>query len=461
MLFTLLAFAVALGILITFHEYGHYWVARRCGVHVERFSIGFGKVLLRRRDKHGTEWALSAIPLGGYVKFLDDADPAGPQDSAARHPAAALGTPDTSVAGRAAFNNQPLRNRAAIVAAGPVANLLLAVVLYALLALMGTMQPAAVVGAPPPGTPAALAGFSAGDRIVAVDGKRVASWSDVRWQLMDAMASGGETQVSVETGQGQSRSYSLRLPPSAVEPEGADPLAEAGLSLRAPRPIVRDLIEGGAGQLAGLRAGDLIVSIGSLQQPTAAQLVAEVQKSPGVVLPMVVEREGSRFQLDVVPQAETGPDGSTAGRIGVMLGADIEMVEVQYGPVESVWRGVERTADTVVLSLKMMGRMILGDISLRNVSGPVTIADYAGQTARVGIAAYISFIALISVSIGILNLLPIPMLDGGHLLYYVMEAIRGRPLPESWLLTGQRIGLGLLAALMSLAFFNDLTRLFS
>ena len=463
MLFTLLAFAAALGILITFHEYGHYWVARRCGVHVERFSIGFGKVLLKRRDRHGTEWALSAIPLGGYVKFLDEAQPAPSKNKAV--PAAEPLTPerqaDPVVAGRAAFNAQPLRNRAAIVAAGPTANLLLAVVLYALLALMGTMQPAAVIGAPPAGSPAALAGLAAGDRIVAVDGKEVASWSDVRWQLMDAMAAGGETRVSVETSIGQSRVYGLRLPPSAVEPDGVDPLAEAGLALRAPRPVVRDLVDGGAGQAAGLKPGDLIVSIGSLAQPTAAQLVAEVQKSPGVALPLVVERDGARLQLDVVPQPETDPQGNTSGRIGVMLGADIEMVEVQYGPLESVWKGIERTSDTVVLSLKMMGRMILGDISLRNVSGPVTIADYAGQTARVGIAAYISFIALISVSIGILNLLPIPMLDGGHLLYYFMEAVRGKPLPESWLLTGQRIGLGLLAALMSLAFFNDLTRLFS
>jgi RIP metalloprotease RseP len=447
MLFTLLAFVIALGILITFHEFGHYWVARRCGVHVERFSIGFGKVLLRRRDRHGTEWALSAIPLGGYVKFLDDGVTTG------QAPQTANST--------AAFNAQPLRNRAAIVAAGPVANLLLAVVLYAALAFLGTMQPAPVVGQPPVGSPAAAAGFAAGDRIVTINEQPVVSWNDVRWQLMDSVASGGEVPIGVKTGQGVQRSYWLRLPGSTVDPEGADPLEAVGLSLRAPRPVVRELVPGGAGEQAGLKTGDVIVSIGALVDPTATELVAEVKKSPGLTLPLVVQREGSRFKVDIVPHAEADADGQPIGRIGVMLGGDLEMVEVQYGPLESLWKGFERTVDTVVLSLKMMGRMLVGDISLRNVSGPVTIADYAGQTARVGMAAYISFLALISVSIGILNLLPVPMLDGGHLLYYAMEAVRGRPLPESWLVTGQRIGLGLLAALMSLAFFNDLTRLFS
>ncbi len=444
MLFTLLAFAIALGVLITFHEYGHYWVARRCGVRVERFSVGFGKVLLRRFDRNGTEWALSAIPLGGYVKFQDDAEPGA--------------TPE---AARGAFNQQPLRKRAAIVAAGPFANLLLAVALYACLGMMGTQQPAAIIGAPPAGTAAEQAGFRAGDRFTAIAGKPVASWSEARWQLMDAFTTGGVVDIEVQTPEGQERSRRLPLAPTSVEPDAADPMAEAGLTLLAPRPLVRELVAGGAGEAAGLLPGDVFLSVGDLREPSAANVVAEVQKSPGRPLPLTIERRGSVIALDIVPQAEQDSDGRQVGRIGVMLGADLAMVEVQYGPLESVWRGVERTADTVVLSLKMMGRMVVGDVSLRNVSGPVTIADYAGQTARVGLAAYISFMALISVSIGILNLLPIPMLDGGHLLYYAMEAVRGRPLPESWLMTGQRIGLGLLAALMSLAFFNDLTRLFS
>lgn len=444
MLFTLLAFAVALGILVTFHEYGHYWVARRCGVHVERFSVGFGKVLLRRRDRHGTEWALSAIPLGGYVKFLDEL-PAG----------------QNSENPRRAFNQQPLRNRAAIVAAGPFANLLLAVLLYALLGLMGSQQPAAVIGTPPADTPAAQAGFVAGDRFQAVNGKTVASWSDARWQLMDTFTSGGAVDIEVETTEGVARTRRLHMNAMAVEPDAADPMSEAGLMLMTPKPLVRELIAGGAGQAAGLQPGDIFLSIGDIAEPSAAQIVAEVQKSPSIALPVTVLRDGIAVSLNITPQAEQNTEGRQVGRIGVMLGADLAMVTVKYGPLESLWRGVERTIDTVVLSFKMMGRMIFGDVSLRNVSGPVTIADYAGQTARVGLTAYISFMALISVSIGVLNLLPIPMLDGGHLLYYAMEALRGRPLPESWLMTGQRIGLGLLAALMSLAFFNDFTRLFS
>ena len=445
MLFTLLAFAIALGVLITFHEYGHYWVARRCGVHVERFSVGFGKVLLRRRDRNGTEWALSAIPLGGYVKFLDE-----PREG------------DSLEHARRAFSRQPLRNRAAIVAAGPFANLLLAVLLYALLGLMGTLQPAAIVAAPPAGSAAALAGFQAGDRLTAIDGKGVDSWNDARWQLMDALTGGGTVEVSVETAESLARSRRLHLSASPVEPDAADPMEEAGLMLMTPRPLVRELVPGGAGQAAGLRAGDIFLSVGGLESPSAADVVAEVQKSPGRPLPLAIERDGATMTLSITPLAEQDAEsGDQVGRIGVMLGADLAMVTVKHGPLESLWRGAERTVDTVVLSFKMIGRMIFGDVSLRNVSGPVTIADYAGQTARVGLAAYISFMALISVSIGVLNLLPIPMLDGGHLLYYAMEAVRGRPLPESWLMTGQRIGLVLLAALMSLAFFNDLTRLFS
>src|SRR5690554_534171 len=253
MLFTLLAFAVALGVLITFHEYGHYWVARRCGVHVERFSVGFGSVLLRRTDRNGTEWALSAIPLGGYVKFRDEPAPG-----------------DTPEAARSAFSQQPLRNRAAIVAAGPAANLLLAVLLYAFLGLAGTQQPAAVVGAPPQGTPAAQAGFQAGDRFSAVNGKAVESWSEARWQLIDAFSAGGSVDIEVQTHEGAMRTRQLVLPATPIDPDAADPMAQAGLSLLAPRPSVRGLVEGGAGQAAGLREGDIFLAVGNRQEPSAA-----------------------------------------------------------------------------------------------------------------------------------------------------------------------------------------------
>jgi regulator of sigma E protease len=444
MLFTLIAFVIALGILVTFHELGHYWIARRCGVRVLRFSVGFGKILARRTDKRGTEWALSAIPLGGYVKMLDDPEPGAAPQQAAQ-----------------AFSQKTLGQRSAIVLAGPLANLLLAVVLYTILGLVGTHEPAAILAEPPAASAAAQAGFHAGDRIVSVNGQPVRSWSEARWQLLDVLTGGGRASAGVETAAGVQRERQLVLAQGHVDPDGSDPMAEAGLSLAAPQPRVAGVNAGSPGEQAGLRTGDLVLAVGDLHHPSAGAMVAEIQKHPGVPLNIMVLRDGANLTIPITPSAETTAQGTTVGRIGVMLGADFPMVTVRYGLVDSIGRGLSRTADTVWLSLKMMGRMVIGDISLRNVSGPVTIADYAGQTARIGLAAYIGFLALISVSIGVLNLLPIPMLDGGHLMYYVLEAVRGKPVPQKWLENGQRIGLGLLAALMSLAFFNDFSRLFS
>ncbi|QAA93449.1 RIP metalloprotease RseP [Pollutimonas thiosulfatoxidans] len=444
MLFTLLAFAVALGVLITFHELGHYWVARRCGVRVLRFSVGFGRVLARRTDRHGTEWAVSAIPLGGYVKMMDEPGPGATAQEAAQ-----------------AFNSKSLAQRSAIVVAGPVANLLLAAVLYTFLNLAGTNEPAPVLAAPQADTAAAMAGVQAGDRITAVNGRAVQSWGEARWQLTDAVTGGGRVELQVQTSEGAQRERLLHLTAGAIEPDGVDPMTEVGLALATPRPKVNAVNEGSAGQQAGLREGDVIVSIGQLQDPDAAEVVQAVQQHAEQTLSLTILRDGTPLTLNITPQSHTMEDGSQAGRIGVMLGADFPMVTVRYGPLDSMGRGISRTVDTVWLSLKMMGRMITGDVSLRNVSGPVTIADYAGQTARIGMAAYIGFLALISVSIGVLNLLPIPMLDGGHLMYYALEAVRGKPVPDKWLETGHRVGLGLLAALMSLAFFNDFSRLFS
>lgn len=444
MLFTLLAFAIALGILITFHELGHYWVARRCGVHVLRFSVGFGRVLARRTDRHGTEWAISAIPLGGYVKMQDEPAPGASPDEAAR-----------------AFNCKSLRQRSAIVLAGPLANLLLAALLYTLLNLVGTNEPAPLLAAPQSGTAAAAAGVQAGDRILAVNRQSVQSWGEARWLLADALTTGGQASMQVQTVHGAQHERILQLPAAAIEPDGVDLMGEAGLALATPNPKVNGVNDGSPGQEAGLRVGDIITQIGEVHDPDAGAVVDVVQQHAGQALPLMVVRDGTSVSLTVTPRQEVLADGSTAGRIGVMLGADFPMVTVRYGPLDAIGRGVSRTVDTVWLSLKMMGRMVTGDVSLRNVSGPVTIADYAGQTARIGMAAYIGFLALISVSIGVLNLLPIPMLDGGHLMYYALEAVRGKPVPDKWLETGHRIGLGLLAGLMGLAFFNDFSRLFS
>lgn len=445
MLLTLSAFVLALGLLVTFHELGHYWVARRAGVPIVRFSVGFGPVLLRRRDRHGTEWALSAIPLGGYVKMLDEAPPEA--DEATR---------------RAVFNAQPLARRAAVVAAGPAANLVLAVVIYAFLGLWGTQEPAAVLAAPPAGTPAALAGVQDGDVLRAVAGEPVASWTQARWRLAEPLSLGGDVPLTLESADGAVRDETLKLAPQAVAPDDPDPLLAAGLALRAPVPVAGELVPGGAAEQAGLRAGDRILAAGGLQQPSVEAFVRTVQAHAGQPLPLVVLRRGDRVSLSVTPRPETAEDGRAVGRIGALIQAERPEVLVRLGPLDSLWQGVRRTADMSLFTLRMMGRMVVGDVSWKNVTGPVTIAEYAGRTARIGLESYLGFLALISISIGVLNLLPIPMLDGGHLLFYLIEALRGgRPLPERARDLGQRLGLGVVLGLMVLALFNDFARLFS
>ncbi|MVW73138.1 RIP metalloprotease RseP [Bordetella sp. 15P40C-2] len=443
MLFTLLAFAVALGILITFHELGHYWVARLCGVRVLRFSVGFGKVLAQRTDKHGTEWALSAIPLGGYVKMQDD-PPAGATRAEAARP----------------FNTQPVGRRIAIVAAGPLFNLILAVALYTGLNLAGTEEPVALIGPPAAETPAQLAGFRGGDQILAIDDSPVKSWTDARWRLTDVLSTGGRVNVQVRTADGKTVERGLQVPPNQMDPQRGDPLAEVGLRLAQPKPVVRTVIEGGEGARAGLIDGDRIIRAGELIDPDSAQLVQTIREHAGSPLSLTVLRNGAEVSLSVIPRAET-VDGQVVGRIGVQLGGTVPMVTVRHGLIGSVTDGVVRTWDTAWLSLRMLGRMVIGEVSWRNITGPVTIADYAGQTARMGFAAYIAYLALISISIGVLNLLPIPMLDGGHLLYYFVEIVRGSPPPERWIDMGQRAGIGILASLMGLALFNDFARLFT
>lgn len=444
MLLTLLAFAVALGILVTFHELGHYWVARRCGVRVLRFSVGFGKVLFQRTDRHGTQWALSAIPLGGYVKMLDEPEPGA-----------------TPAQARQAFSQKTLGQRSAIVAAGPIANLVLAVFLYTVLNLIGQQEPLPILAAPQPATAAFQAGIQAGDRIVKVNDTPVASWNAARWQLLDPATSAGEATLVLETSGGIQRERMLSFPTVALDPDGSDPLAQAGLRLALPPPAVSGTVAGSPGEQAGLQPGDVILRIGSLDIPNAVVLVQEIQKYPGQPVELLIDRQGRSQTVRVTPSAEKGPDGTVIGRIGVMLTSNLPMTTVSYGVFDSVILAFDRTWDTVVLSFKMMGRMLVGDVSLRNVSGPVTIADYAGQTARIGLASYIGFMALISVSIAVLNLLPVPMLDGGHLMYYAIEAIRGKPVSERFMAMGQRFGALVLASLMCLAFFNDFTRLFS
>jgi len=443
MLLTIAAFALALGILIVVHEMGHYLLARACGVKVLRFSVGFGRVLVKRVDRHGTEWALSLIPLGGYVKMLDERE--GDVSPAERH---------------RAFNTQAVGKRIAIVAAGPIFNLVLAALLYASINLAGVDEPAPVVGAPVAESIAARGGLQAGDRITAVDGQSVTAWSEVRWLLLDQVTHQGTARLAVTTAAGAPAERRLDFAGVSLDDMEGDVLARNGLKLVDPKPVVRGLIEGGAAQAAGLKTGDRIVAAGDVAAPGATQFIDIVKAHADRPLPVQVVRDGATLTIPVQPQAVTDPaTGQSAGRIGAQIGGDLEMVTLRYGPIDSLVKGVQRTGEVSWFSLRMLGKMLTGDVSWRNLSGPVTIADYAGQTARLGLSYYIAFMALVSVSLGVLNLLPIPVLDGGHLLYYFVEIVRGSPPPERWSDIGQRAGLGILVALMAVALFNDVARL--
>jgi regulator of sigma E protease len=439
---TLVAFVVTLGVLIVIHEFGHYWVARRCGVRVLRFSIGFGRPLWKKvYGEDRTEWVVAAIPLGGYVRMLDERDP----DTDPRLLA------DLS----RAFNRQPVARRIAIVLAGPLANLLLAVGVYWLLNVTGTLEPRAVLGAPEEATIAARAGVRDGDEVTRVDGQPVRAFGELRWKLLERAVDRSEVELTVRGEGGAERTLLLDLSQLGSGEIDQTVFSRVGIALAEPAPVVRQLSPDGVAAAAGLQPGDRFVSIDGLSTARSRDVSQAVRAAPGRTLQVVIERGGQRSSLQLQPAA-VPVDGETIGRIGVDFR---DLVEVRYGPVESLGLAAQRTWDTAVFSLRMLGKMITGEASWKNLSGPVTIADYAGQTARMGMVAYLSFLALVSISLGVLNLLPIPMLDGGHLLYYLVEILKGSP-PADWVVEwGQRAGIGVLVLLTALALYNDLTRL--
>lgn len=444
-LFTVMAFLLALGVLIVFHELGHYLVARWAGVKVLRFSVGFGRVLWSRRfGRDATEWAISAFPLGGYVKMLDEREaPVAPEELPR------------------AFNRQPVGRRFAIVAAGPIANLLLAILLYWALFIHGVTALRPIIGDVPPNTPAAVSGFTRGDTIVSVDGEAVRSWQDVRWLMLDAAVEGREVALGVANG------MTRVLPMRGLTPEDleGDFLAKLGLNLFEPNlpPVVETVIDGGPAQAAGLQAGDRIVAVAGKPVSQWREVVAQVRASPGKPLTLIVERGGSTQALTLTPNA-VRENGTLVGKALAAPRTDPSLaktllVDVRYPVGAALLKAIEKTWDTSVFSLKMLGKMLTGDVSWKNLSGPLTIADYAGQTANLGLVPYLTFLALISISLGVLNLLPIPVLDGGHLMYYIAEIVRGRPVSERALAIGQQVGIALLLTLMIFALFNDITRL--
>ncbi len=446
LLTTLLAFAVALGILVIVHEFGHYTAARWVGVKVLRFSVGFGKPLVSRRwGKDGTEWSLAALPLGGYVKMLDEREGSVAEADLPR-----------------SFNRQTVGARMLILVAGPVANLLLAILLYWGLFLHGVPGLKPVIAEPPAASAAARAGLHDGDVIRAIDGEPVASWADLQWALLRQLPA--QQPLSIVLDNGSTRS----LDAAGVSIDGeTDIAAKLGISLFEPviPPVIGQVLASGAGARAGLQVGDRIVSVNGRALQQWASLVKLIRSHAGQPLQLQIQRGSQSISVHLVPEV-TQVNGVAVGKLGI--GPKIEesmfagmLTQTRYGVVKALQKAVAKTWDTSVFSLQMMGRMITGDVSWRNLSGPLTIADYAGQSARAGGVAFVSFLALVSISLGVLNLLPIPLLDGGHLMYHIAELIQGKPVSERVMQIGQQIGMALLLTLMVFAFYNDLTRLFT
>ena len=449
---TVVAFLVALSLLIAIHEYGHYRMAVACGVKVLRFSIGFGHTLLRWQPKGSpTEFVLAAFPLGGYVRMLDERE--GPVDPAERH---------------LAFNTQPLRSRALIVAAGPLANLLLAVLLYAAVNWGGVQMAAPLLGPPAAESVAERAGFTGGERVLRAgfEGEalqEMVAFEDLRWLLTRAALEGRDVRLVLagELGRGE---VERLLPLAAMDASDADAslLERIGIVSPLSRPEIGEVMAGGAAERAGLRSGDLVLSVGGVAVSDGRRLREFIRDSvrdgQAVSTTWRLQRDGQVLELAVRPEA-VQQGGVLIGRIGAYVGVPPEMVTVQYGPLDGIWQGVVKTWEVSVLTLRTLGRMVVGEASLKNLSGPLTIADYAGRSASLGLTSYLVFLALISVSLGVLNLLPLPVLDGGHLMYYLWEGVTGRPVSEAWLERLQRAGVVVLALMMSIALFNDVTRL--
>ena len=450
LLSTLIAFVVALGVLIVFHEFGHYLVARLCGVKVLRFSLGFGTPLWKRRlGRDGTEWAIAAFPLGGYVKMLDEREgPVAPQE---RH---------------RAFNVQPVAKRFAIVLAGPAANFLLAILLYWLLFVHGLPGIRPVVGVALPDTPAAHAGFHAGDLIRRIGDAQVSTWQDVRWVLLETALRKESVRVELQSERGDIGFGRLDLSGMSPEHIDGDLLQAVGITRYQPplRPVIGRLIAGGAGERDGLKPGDEIIEVDGRPIAHWDELVSAISAAADRALTLRVKRPDAVLQLTVTPEPKA-EGGRTVGRIGAAPQIDeAEMkkmfIEVRYGPAAAAVKALQRTWEVSLFTLRMLGKMIVGELSMKNLSGPLTIADYAGQSAQMGWLAYLSFLALISISLGVLNLLPVPLLDGGHLMYYVAEIVKGSPVSDRVMEIGQQLGMVLLFSLMAFAIYNDINRLF-
>ncbi|MDG1580139.1 sigma E protease regulator RseP [Pseudomonas sp. GOM6] len=447
-LYMLFGTLIALGVLVTFHEFGHFWVARRCGVKVLRFSVGFGSPLVRWHDRHGTEFMVAAIPLGGYVKMLDE-----------REGDVAPEQLDQ------AFNRKPVLQRIAIVAAGPIANFLLAIAFFWAIAMLGSQQVRPVIGKVEPDSLAAAAGLQAGQEIVAVDGEATAGWAAVNLQLVRRLGESGTLELQVrEHGALQVMSRQVVLNDWQKGVDEPEPLASLGLVPWRPAvlPVVSELDPDGPAQAAGVQLGDRLLALDDQVLDDWQQVVDWVRQRPGESATLRLDRDGRQVELPLT-LAERGEGQARSGYLGVGVKggewpADM-LREVSYGPAEAVLEGMRRTWGMTVLTLDSLKKMLFGELSVKNLSGPITIAKVAGASAQSGVADFLNFLAYLSISLGVLNLLPIPVLDGGHLLFYLVEWVRGRPLSERVQGWGIQIGISLVLGVMLLALVNDLSRL--
>ena len=447
----LLAFIVALGVLITFHEFGHFWVARRCDVKVLCFSVGFGRPLWRRRfGADNTEFVVGAVPLGGYVRMLDEREAPVPADQRHR-----------------AFDSKPLGQRFAIVAAGPIFNFIFAILAYWLIFMIGITGLKPVLGSVQAGKPALQAGLQAGDEITAIDGRATPTWNTVLERMVAGVVDGSVVELGVNDAQGSRRLVELDLGAISIDAMAEGNLLDL-LGVEPERPLLPAVIgqvsRQGAAWQAGLRENDEILAVDGAPVRDWRRWVELIKGAPGAAMIVDVARDDTTVTLVVTPETKVTEQGERIGFIGAALSADVGIDAALYAreayPTHiALLKGAGKTLDMSVMTLQILGRMISGQASLKNLSGPVSIAQYAGQTAQLGIVAFLSFLALVSISLGILNLLPIPLLDGGHLFYYLVEFFKGSPVSVSVQLIGQRIGIALLFSLMALAIYNDILRI--
>jgi len=447
-IYTILAFILALAVLIIVHEFGHYWVAKTVGVKVLRFSIGFGKPLWSKYiGQDRTELVVAAIPLGGYVKMLDEME--GDVPEAQRH---------------RAFNRQSILKRTAIVAAGPIFNFLFAIVAYWIVFMAGIDGIKPVIGKVAQGSIAEHAGFRNGDELLTIDGMEVRSWGQHRLYLFRKALDGAVIDFETLDARGAKRAIRIDFAEIPIEDVDAGFIEKKlGLYGYIPEGPIVGSVEGDPAAAAGLLANDMIVGIDGKKIGNWTELVDIVSTNPGTEMKFTVLRADHTININIIP-VEMKQDGKMVGRINIRpkipMVPDALLVKIRYNPVKALWHGTSQTWSMSILTLKMLYKMVKLEVSTKNISGPITIAQYAGYSAQIGIEQFLMFLAVVSISLGILNLLPIPILDGGHLLYYVIEAVKGSPVSENVMHWGQQIGLLVLIGIMVLAFYNDLTRLF-